>query len=86
MFKRIKNLLDISRYTVQELRENKTMSTIPSNGLVQIKSLSENPEVTYTVSNNSSMATIIDMQAEDPFNNFDNETPEQSSNDSTPRN
>lgn len=83
MFKRIKNLLDISRYTVEELkrpRNNRTSSAFLNGIIDQEELLSSTPDSAYK------MATIINMQAEDPFKNFDNETPEQSSNDSTARN
>jgi hypothetical protein len=86
MFKRIKNLLDISRYTVEELKSIKYYQSTTS-GYVEVLPPVVSPKQTMTLSGSSTgMATIINMQTEDPFKNFDNETPEQSPDDTTARN
>lgn len=71
MFKRIKNLLDISRYTVEELKNTPTYTT---SGYSEI------------VANTFRPATIITMTPHDPLKDFEDETTEQSSNDSASRN
>ncbi len=71
MFQRIKNLLDISRYTVEELKNTPTYTTA---GYSEI------------VANTFRPATIINMKAEDPLKDFTDETPEQSFNDTATRN
>ncbi len=70
MFKRIKNLLDISKYTVEEIRQ-KPSPIIESKGDAFFPS-------TYNP------ATIVDLKGTNPFDEY--ETIEQSSNDTTPRN
>ena len=71
MFKRIKNLLDISRYTVEELR-NPTLYTIEESGYIHVAP--HRP------------ASIINIHAEDPFKDIEDETTQQPSDDTTPRN
>jgi hypothetical protein len=70
MFKRIKNLLDISKYTVEELRNTQHVYT--DNGY------SESIPSTFRP------AMIVDLKGTNPFDEY--ETTEQSSNDTTPRN
>ena len=80
MFKRIKNLLDLSRYTVEELtgepegfkfKEFKKGFNLMS------------PDTKYTVIP-FNPATIVDLKGTNPFDEY--ETTEQSPNDTTPRN
>jgi hypothetical protein len=71
MFQRIKNLLDISRYTVEELRTTK--ETYVSS-------------VDYIDYGSFRPATIINMKEEDPLKDFIDETTEQSFNDTAARN
>lgn len=85
MFKRIKNLLDISRYTVEELKQPKGFTwtgvakefNTPAS---EEKLLSSTPDIKYK------MATIVDVNPPDPFKDFNNETPQQSLDDTAPRN
>jgi hypothetical protein len=93
MFKRIKNLLDISRYTVEELKNPSvyTMGNVPlknvPHGYISVDTKQPSPH--YAISNvdsSSGMAKIINMQDEDPFKDFTNETTEQTPDDTTPRN
>lgn len=70
MFKRIKNLLDISKYTVDELRSNQP--TYTTSGLSQVVTSTWNP------------VTIVDLKGTNPFDEY--ETSELSPNDTTPRN
>lgn len=69
MFKRIKNLLDISKYTVEEIRQ-KPAPVIESREDAFFPS-TFNP------------VTIVDLKGTNPFDEY--ETTEQSSNDTTPR-
>jgi len=88
MFKRIKNLLDISRYTVEELKSVKYYQST-TNGFMEVVPpiVVPAPDYTFTSSSSSSgMATIINMQAEDPFKSFDDETTQQSPDDTATRN
>jgi hypothetical protein len=71
MFKRIKNLLDISKYTVEEVVNKPTLYTTPDN-TIEIKEYRP--------------ATIINLKETDPFADIPYETFEPSSNDTTPRN
>lgn len=73
MFKRIKNLLDISKYTVEEIRN--AQPTITTNGYMKV-----NPINTGTYN----PAMIVDLKGTNPFDEY--ETTEQSSDDTTPRN
>lgn len=73
MFKRIKNLLDISRYTVEELRAKEPE--------VKRSVLSSTPAVTMEYSYTPKPAHIINLKSDDEF--YD--SLEQSSNDSTSR-
>jgi len=68
MWKRIKNLLELSKYSVEDLKEKN----------VYVSSSSGTIKYTYTP------ATIIETK--EPFNQFEDETPEQSPDDTTPRN
>lgn len=74
MFKRIKNLLDISRYTVEELRQ-------PPAPLMYYTSdkdvITSSPVMPFRT------ATIISMTEADPFKDFIDETPQQSPDDTT---
>ena len=70
MFKRIKNLLDISKYTVEELQGNKTVIVTPTNNTISWEG-KFNP------------ATIVGLKGTNPFDEY--ETAEQSPNDTTPR-
>lgn len=86
MFKRIRNLLDISRYTVDELMLKHELLTVDGevtlypvrNGFVQTadQPLSSQPKMTLTTSGGTGMAVIINRQAVDPFKEFENETTE----------
>jgi hypothetical protein len=74
MFQRIKNLLELSRYTVEELREEP--EAFKSSG-------------TFTEFNESPTfrpATIINMSPDDHLKDFTNETLEQSFDDPAARN
>lgn len=81
MFKRIKNLLDISKYSVDQVvnREHTPVAKEEMKERAKIL-LSSSPNSEYK------LATIINMQTEDPFKDITNETFEQSPDDSTPRN
>jgi hypothetical protein len=70
MFKRIKNLLDISKYTVEELTEKSPMIFSTNDSVY--------PNGQYRP------ATIIDLKGTNPFDEY--ETTEQSSDDTTARN
>lgn len=71
MFKRIKNLLDISKYTVEELRDKPPMIYHTN------QSDYPHPQIYRPV-------TIVDLKGTNPFDEY--ETIEQSPNDTTPRN
>lgn len=73
MFKRIKNLLDISRYTVEEVVNHPTTFFTTSGDDIKVLP-------------NFRPATIINMKKEDPLKDFDDETTEQSLDDTTARN
>ena len=87
MFKRIKNLLEISRYTVEELKSVKYYQSTTS-GYLEVIPPEPYPEVTWstTSSNGTGMATIINMHEADPFKSFENDTSEQSPDDTAARN
>lgn len=70
MFKRIKNLLDISRYTVQELKNPLFVSD--KKNIIHIQS--------------PRPASIINIHAEDPFKDIEDETSQQPSDDTAARN
>ncbi len=70
MFKRIKNLLDISKYTVEELRN--AQPTYTTSGYMEVIPGTFRP------------ATIVDLKGTNPFDEY--ETSELSPNDTTPRN
>ncbi len=70
MLKRIKNLLDISKYTVDEIRQKPPVQ-VTSGGDAFFPS-TFNP------------VTIVDLKGTNPFDEY--EATEQSSNDTTPRN
>lgn len=72
MFKRIKNLLDISKYSVEELRR-------PTEKVFT----STNPEPDYVVTP-FNPATIINLKTKHPFDEY--ETPEQPLDDTATRN
>jgi len=70
MFQRIKNLLDISKYTVEEIRQKPpTIFNTSGDALFP---------------HEYRPATIIDLKGTNPFDEY--ETTEQSSDDTTPRN
>lgn len=69
MFKRIKNLLDISRYTVEELK-NPTY-VIEESGYIHVAP--------------NRPASIINIHADDPFKDIADETTQQSPDDTTAR-
>jgi hypothetical protein len=71
MFKRIKNLLDISRYTVADLRSSPE-PTYTGSG--------------YEEPTRHQPAVIINPQGTDPFKDFADETTEQPLDDTAPRN
>ena len=72
MFQRIKNLLEISKYTVEELCEKTDWLKYPEY-LSEVNNISKyNP------------ATIVDLKGTNPFDEY--ETTEQSSDDTTLRN
>lgn len=92
MFKRIKNLLDLSKYSVEELLNpmEKEIIDEPSVELYHLlatpemiqkaraeKLLNSTPHMPY------SMATIINMHEVDPFKEFENDPTEQSPDDTT---
>lgn len=70
MFKRIKNLLELSKYTVEELRGEQP--TYTTSGFLQVDHSTFRP------------ATIVDLKGTNPFDEY--ETSELSPNDTTPRN
>ena len=72
MFKRIKNLLDISKYTVDEIRQ-KEPTVFKASG-----------DSMFPNSHEYRPATIVDLKGTNPFDEY--ETTEQSSDDTTPRN
>ena len=72
MFKRIKNLLDISRYTVDEIRQKEpTVFNTSTDSLF--------PHI-----HEYRPAMIVDLKGTNPFDEY--EAIEQSSDDTTPRN
>lgn len=73
MFRRLKNLWALSRYTVEELKEQKSEQLF----------YSTSPDFPITVKPFNPV-TIVDLQDKHPFDEY--ETPEQSPNDSAPRN
>ena len=70
MFQRIKNLLELSKYTIEEIRQ-KPSPVVESKGDAFFPS-TFNP------------VTIIDLKGTNPFDEY--ETSELSPNDTTPRN
>jgi hypothetical protein len=85
MFKRIKNLLDLSRYTVEELKQ--PTPTYTTTGYAHVASKQPSPHYTVsTADSTSGMATIINMDPVDPFKDLTNETTEQTPDDTAPRN
>jgi hypothetical protein len=72
MFKRIKNLLELSKYTVEELQNPKYV----------VKG--DFPLSTINHGTMYNPALIVDLQGTNPFDEY--ETSEQSSNDTTTRN
>lgn len=86
MFKRIKNLLDISRYTVEELKQTRLYPQ-PEYPQPQVRPAME-PSSTYTVTEDILFkpATIINMIEVDPFADITNETTQQSPDDTAARN
>lgn len=82
MFKRIKNLLDISRYTVEEVVN--PVHQLPGETTEQYYERtwgdpieSSTPDMPFRA------ATIISMTEVDPFKDFTDETPQQSPDDTT---
>jgi len=92
MFKRIKNLLDISKYSVEEVVN--PMAKLPTEtteeyyertwGEPQITSTDPNFELKLNYIPRP--ATIINLKDEDPFSEITNDTPEQPPSDTTSRN
>lgn len=72
MFKRIKNLLELSKYTVEEIRHKET-TIFHSKG-----------DFIFPHAHEYRPATIVDLKGTNPFDEY--ETTKQSSNDTTPRN
>lgn len=72
MFTRIKNLLELSKYTVEEIKAKEIVFT-PT---VSLKKTSSSKDIIYTTSNlsSSSPALIIDMKKFNPLNEFENDT------------
>ncbi len=87
MFKRIKNLLDISRYTVEELKTSITTH----DGYIRVKpSVTTIKESTGTYPSPYEIefrpAKIINTIEIDPFTDITNETSQQSPDDTAARN
>jgi hypothetical protein len=74
MFKRIKNLLDISRYTVAEVVNPVSHRTEETDNEYYERTWGYRP------------ATIINPKGTDPFKDFADETPEQPLDDKATRN
>ncbi len=86
MFQRIKNLLDISRYTVEELKTEKTIvkdnivykTTNPYIKETKRPQLSSSPATQY--------AKIVEIKTNSPLDEFNYGTTQQPLDDTTPRN
>lgn len=89
MFKRIKNLLDISRYSVDDfemrVRPGETMDKYYERTWGPTEVTSTDPNFEYKIDYVPNPAKVINMKAEDPFKEL-YDTPEQSPDDSTSRN
>jgi hypothetical protein len=78
MFTRIKNLLDISRYTVEELVNPMRKQTDETEEQFYERTWGEKKTKEYRP------AQIVNLTSSDPFADY--ETPEQSFDDTAPRN
>lgn len=84
MFKRIKNLLDISRYSVDQVvnpmqkKPDETTEQYYERTWGYTEEISSStPHMPFRA------ATIVNMKEDDPFNHITNETPEQPLEDTT---
>jgi hypothetical protein len=92
MFKRLKNLIELSRYSADDFFRVEGVHARPGETMNDYyertwgEPVTTVSDATYVYGTDGHLAQIIDLKEEDPFKDLQNDTPEQPPEDTATRN